>query len=121
MNKYIQKLEAIYPKATHLLKPEWRIKNEQSNQKSTGFCYIAAEALFHMMGGLDSGFRPMCASYEGGTHWWLEKDGIILDPTASQFLPALPPYGLGRRCGFLTGYKKPSKRAVELIGMVKAK
>lgn len=116
----IKKLERAYGKAKHLLRPDWLIANEKSDCKSTGFCYIATEALFYMIGGLDSGYKPVCASYEEGTHWWLEKNGRILDPTLTQYGSEQPPYHLGRRCGFLTGYRKPSRRAAELMRLANA-
>ncbi len=83
-----------------------------------GFCYIASEACWHMLGGFESPWRPVWArDQEGGTHWWLEH--ILtkerLDPTADQYLllGETPPYSQGVRAGFLT--KTPSKRAQILI------
>lgn len=104
------------PQAIRLLRKDWRLINEKSGIPSTGFCYIATEALFYMLGGKDSGLKPVCASYEEGTHWWLvNKKGKILDPTASQYGNDDPPYHLGKGCGFQNGYVKPSKRAQALL------
>jgi hypothetical protein len=79
-----------------------------------GHCYIAAEALWHILG--KDEWKPMCASYidETGmkaTHWWLvhRVTGEIADPTREQYLPDSPPYHLGTGRGFLTQH--PSKRA----------
>lgn len=110
------------PEAKKLLTPRWRAENEAHGAPpSTGFCYIAAEAAYHLL----QNERPkgMCASYlEDGkpsTHWWiLLKNGTIFDPTASQYtgLGESPPYHLGVGKGFLTS--KPSKRAAVLMQMV---
>ena len=99
-----------------LLVGRWKV---QSNPLE-GHCYIAAEALWHLLGKLD--WKPMCASYEdiGGkaTHWWLvnKTNCTIADPTKEQYAPEEPPYHLGRGTGFLT--KNPSKRAQILIDRI---
>lgn len=89
---------------------------------TAGHCYIASEALYHMLGGKESGLKPCngrlwdiqdmgniaCAT-SGIQHWWLEdEDGNIIDATADQFPDGFP-YESGRGRGFLTA--KPSKRA----------
>jgi hypothetical protein len=77
-----------------------------------GHCYVAAEALFHAMGGKEAGLTAYVASYDGCTHWWLQDArGRKYDPTKPQYtdLGLEPPYHLGRAGGFLT--KQPSKRA----------
>jgi hypothetical protein len=112
------------PESKRLLQKNWREENEQSGIHTTGHCYIATESLFHLIGGLDSGYKPYCAAYrEKGqkcTHWWLQNDqGHRLDPTRSQYGKELPPYHLGKKCGFLTGYQKISKRSQILIGLAK--
>lgn len=100
-----------------LLKGRW---TEQTHPLQ-GHCYVAAEALWHMLG--RKGWTPVRASYTDGkgkaTHWWLRNDKTrkILDPTAAQYAPNQPPYALGVGSGFLT--KQPSKRAQELIKRVK--
>lgn len=114
------------PEAKKLLKKEWREENEKSGIHSTGFCYNAAESLFYMIGGLESGYKPFCAVYleEGRrcTHWWLENNsGQRLDPTKSQYGKNKPPYHLGKRCGFLTGYEKISLRSASLMNMAMEK
>lgn len=85
-----------------------------------GNCYVTAEALYHLLGGKDAGWKPMTLRHEGEVHWYLVNVRIenamgyfILDPTASQFL-ARPPYHLGRGRGFLTA--EPSRRAREMMG-----
>lgn len=100
-----------------LLVGRWKV---QTNPLE-GHCYIAAEALWHLLGRRD--WKPCCASYtdEGGraTHWWLvnRKTGRIADPTREQYLPEAPPYHLGKGSGFLT--RQPSKRAKAVISRVK--
>ena len=94
-----------------------------------GNCYVTCEALYHLLGGKKTGWRPAYVKYKGDTHWflaqWIPKypfnpnesgadghQGLILDPTYKQFRN-LPPYHKGKFCGFLT--KKPSKRAKLLM------
>lgn len=124
--EYIEILNSLYKDNISLLKPEWRKRAEESGEPSTGFCYIASEALYYLLGGKEVGLVPQVATaMEGGvklTHWWLKGiDGEILDATARQFLAfgRQPPYHLGRGCGFMTEW--PSRRAWVLIHAVKGK
>lgn len=88
-------------------------------------CYIASEAAYHLLGGKEAGYTPVCGSIPDPvirnsfgdakftTHWWLRrKDGSILDITADQFNYIFP-YEAGRGRGFMT--KQPSVRAQEII------
>jgi hypothetical protein len=103
-----------------LLKPRW--KNQRHPLE--GFCYVAAEAMYHLLGKED--WKPCMASYEdeGGktSHWWLahKTTGRIVDPTHEQFteLGKVPPHHLGKGCGFLT--QQPSKRAQRILDRVYA-
>lgn len=97
-----------------LLSPKYR-KTPQATPLE-GHCYVASEALYHLLGGAQAGLKAFVAGYiENGekyTHWWLtDQNGKILDVTADQYLLVgkKPPYHLGRPIGFLT--KNPSKRA----------
>ena len=81
-----------------------------------GNCYVASEALYHLIGGKKSGWKPMFVKHEGTTHWFLKHyTGHILDLTSGQF-KKWPPYHKAIGCGFLT--KQPSKRAAELIDKI---
>lgn len=75
-----------------------------------GHCYVASEAMWHALGGKDSGFTPAVIRHEGATHWFLRnaRTGDVLDLTADQFSSPVP-YSRGRGCGFLT--RSPSRRA----------
>jgi hypothetical protein len=97
-----------------LLSPAW--KNRATGALS-GHCYVASEAAWHLLGGMDSPWRPCVGRYGDITHWWLECEGRVLDLTAAQF-PNGFDYSTGRKCGFLTS--KPSKRAATLIDRVLA-
>ena len=79
-----------------------------------GHCYVASEALFHLMGGRNSGYVPHQLQHEGASHWFLKNPstGDILDPTAEQF-EAPVPYNNARGKGFMTA--KPSRRAQVVI------
>jgi hypothetical protein len=89
--------------------------------KRRGNCYVTCEALYHLLGGKRSGWKPYTVPHEGDTHWFLGRYylgpgryalKVILDPTKKQFRRA-PDYSKARGRGFLT--KKPSKRARELM------
>ncbi len=100
-----------------LLSKQWR---PFADEYCTGHCYIAAEALYHLIDGADAGLKVFVASYEEGTHWWITNNkGKIFDPTKIQYTAygEQPPYEKGRRGGFLT--KQPSKRAQIVIDRVR--
>jgi hypothetical protein len=95
-----------------------------------GNCYVCVEALYHLLGGKESGWVPHTVRHEGNVHWYLARRlvppgsrggteapvamliRIVLDPTRKQF-KEIPPYHLGRGRGFLT--RRPSKRARALM------
>lgn len=101
--------------------PKWAAKAsaEDAANPMKGHCYVAAEVLFHLLGGKDAGWKPMTLNHDtfpeglpeqGDTHWYLQHaDGRIADPTASQFGAHEVPYDKGKGCGFLT--REPSRRA----------
>jgi hypothetical protein len=104
-----------------LLKGQWK---EKASGGVSGHCYIAAEALFHLLGGKASGYLPTVLSNRtwsvgldpGETHWFLmADDGSVLDPTSGQFDCEIP-YSLGKRTGFLT--RGPSRRARTIMERV---
>lgn len=85
-----------------------------------GNCYVASEALYHILGGKKAGWKPMRSKMLGpdkklDTHWVLKHEsGLIIDASRLQFTnPDKIDYSTFRGAGFLT--KKPSKRAKELI------
>jgi len=105
-----------------LLRPRYR-KQVEANPElhcTFGHCYAASEALWHLLGGMGSDWRPVVGNHpEYGPHWWLVNSaGERLDPTAEQFsdLGTTPPYEHGGKKGFLT--REPSARAAEIIRRV---
>ena len=81
-----------------------------------GHCYVASEALWHLLGGYKSVWRPTFIRHEATPHWFLRgPQGAVLDPTAEQFATPVP-YAEGIGKGFLTG--QPSKRARIVIDRV---
>jgi GNAT superfamily N-acetyltransferase len=104
-----------------LLKPEY-----QGNPNPFhGHCYVATEALWHLLDGDKTGWERMHLATAQGPHWFLQhkKTGVILDPTAEQF-PKRPAYEKAKPKGFTVGPPdydptKPSKRAQTLIDRVK--
>lgn len=116
-----ESVDVIIAKVQRALSPDllsgrWKVQTHPLE----GHCYIAAEALWHLLG--PDEWRPFCASYkdEGGkaTHWWLEHriTGERADPTREQYEPDEPPYHIGKPMRFLT--KAPSKRARIVIDRV---
>src|SRR3954467_5419304 len=79
-------------------------------------CYVASEALYHLLGGGNSGYKPMHTRVNGLSHWWIKSpEGHNIDLTADQFnMPVDYDTGVGK--GFLT--LTPSKRAQILMDRV---
>lgn len=111
-----------------LLTPEWREKNEQSGNPLVGHCYVAAEALFHRLGGRAAGWQSLMLNHTlwpqgcdvGETHWFLKHEsGQIADPTAGQYDGQPIAYHLAKPCGFLT--KDPSRRAKQVLDKIQQK
>lgn len=80
-----------------------------SDDELEGHCYVASEALHHLIPDVS----PQFIWHEGVPHWFLrDADGDVLDATASQFKTPVP-YTEAKGKGFLT--KNPSKRAKVVI------
>jgi hypothetical protein len=105
-------MRAIYfSLSADLLNPYWRSK-AAGEHRTFGHCYVATEALWHLLGGKRSGYQPYVISLpENETHWFLQhKDsGRRLDVTKAQFGKDPIPYEQARCTGFLTVH--PSRRA----------
>ena len=108
-----------------LLNKEWQAKNIASGNPLVGHCYVAAEALFHRLGGKKAGWQSYVLNHkvwpeglaEGETHWFLKhQSGRIADPTELQFDGQPIAYDRGVACGFLT--QKPSKRAQTVLSRI---
>lgn len=104
-----------------LLTDHWKkIVRSKKCHPTTGHCYAASEALYHILGGKKYGYKPAYGKTKNGnTHWWIiDKDENILDVTAEQFyfFNTNPPYDSKTYSGFLT--KQPSKRAQSIINRV---
>ena len=97
-----------------LLLPRYR----GSTNPLAGHCYAASEALYHLLGGKEAGYRPVSLRLSPClVHWWIEgPGGEVLDPTARQFSEPVA-YHKGRGRGFLT--RQPSARADEIIRRIK--
>lgn len=94
-----------------LLKPAYR--RQPNRTPTSGHCYAASEALYHLLGGREAGLVPMVLRHEGGPHWFLRTaHGAFLDPTSDQFTTP-PDHAAGKGCGFLT--RQPSRRAQEIL------
>jgi hypothetical protein len=99
---------------------------------SYGFCSVASEVAWFMLGGAKAGWVAWNArDDDDSTHWWLRHaSGQIYDPTRDQYtrVGKLPPYerGLpGRPGGFMgirvdlqspwPGQRRPGLRAQRLM------
>ena len=97
----------------HRLRPDFRRSRPANASPSWGCCYIAAEAIWHLLGGPASGYRPTFIRHEDAPHWYLTGPaGEVVDPTADQFVTA-PDYTKGVGKGFLT--LAPSARARSIL------
>lgn len=105
LEKAIELMQGKEILTIELLKPLWQQKNIESGINSTGHCYAASEALYHLFGGKDVFTPQMAKDEQGNSHWWLlrKSDGLIIDPTCSQFtkLGLTPPYENGKGKGFM--------------------
>lgn len=104
-----------------LVRPKYRGHPENP---MFGHCYVASEALFHLLGGRATNYRPYHGKDDtGDTHWWLEDTvtGFRYDVTADQYfiVGKKPPYDAGRMGTFLT--KEPSKRARVVMDRINLK
>lgn len=112
-------LQIVSVLSPDLLKPKYRFMDDPANP-TAGHCYHAAEALWHLLGGKASGWRPQVYREDDGvTHWWLRHaGGKIADPTAAQYQGEPLPYarGLGKACGFMTRLpSRPAKIIIERV------
>lgn len=97
-----------------------------------GFCSIASEAAWFLLGGKEAGWVAYNArDTDNSTHWWLEHtSGLRFDPTADQYyrVGTVPPYerGIPGRPGGFMGMRRdeqsvwgngrrPGLRAAELL------
>lgn len=113
---FFQIIESIKRNLTNdLRKPKYR----KSKNYLTGHCYVATEALYHLIQQepVEYGFVPYCMRVGNDTHWFLMNwRGKVIDITAEQFSKP-PDYSKATRKAFLT--KQPSKRARILMSRVK--
>ena len=105
-------LQAMLPHlAPELLAPAWRSGWSAANP-TRGFCSVASEAAWFLLGGGAGGWLPCVGRDDsGGTHWWLEAcdGGMRIDPTADQYFSrgATPPYARGHHGTFMGQRRDP--------------
>jgi len=107
-----------------LLKGSYKNSNPQNY---SGYCYVATEAFYWMMGGPQSEYYPCVLGHKdwpegldkGKTHWFLKnrKTGKVVDITKEQFdLPI--PYNRGISNGMMNYPVGGSKRCRILIDRI---
>lgn len=73
---------------------QWTTENP-----TAGFCSVASEAAWFLLGGKQAGWVAHHArDLDGSTHWWLmHETGVRFDPTADQYrcVGKVPPYERG--------------------------
>lgn len=119
-----------------LLRPPYDAQWTAENP-TAGFCSVASEAAWFVLGGKEGGWVAHAArDTDGSTHWWLmHESGCRYDPTADQYYLAgkTPPYERGIKsipCGFMGvrrdvnspwgTERKPSLRAQALLERMQA-
>lgn len=115
----IKKIQSVL--TPDLLKGMWA---KQFDNPMAGHCYAATEALYWILGGPNSDWKPYVLSHrvwpggldEGETHWFLRNSkGDILDPTKEQFEDVEIDYDSGIPNGMMNYPVGGSKRAKEII------
>jgi hypothetical protein len=99
-----------------LLLPAFR---DRPGNPMFGFCRVATEALYHLLGGKEAGYMPRTADDHicGCTHWWLRNPaGEIIDPTVEQYadFQREPPYRFGRSV-VIRGVSKRAKIVLDRL------
>ena len=109
-----------------LLKGIWK-KDDPKNY--SGYCYVATEALYWMLGGPKSDYYPYVLGNKdwpeglnpGETHWFLKnKSDKVIDPTKEQFGELVVPYNKGKANGMMNYPVGGSKRCKILIDRIKS-
>jgi hypothetical protein len=99
------------------LKPQYRLPKRHPLH---GHCYVAAQSLYHGLGGEKAGYEVFRMDHEGSSHWFLKNpQGRVLDPTASQFRNK-PDYSKAQRAAFLhtqAGISQRSQKFLEAISL----
>ena len=75
---------------------KWRALSEKETNAVAGHCYVAAEALYHLLGGKDQGWVPHYLNHKvwptgldpEETHWFIRntRNGQVLDPPLRNLL-----------------------------------
>lgn len=117
-----------------LLLPQFR-KEWSPTNPTAGFCSVASEAAWFVLGGSSQGWSAYTARDQNNTvHWWLQHtSGLVFDPTSEQYTSQnIPlPYQTSapiKACGFMGvrqdpgnewGFeRKPSHRAQKLLNTI---
>jgi len=93
-----RELAAMHMVQVHLStnRPAYGLKKKYHGHAHSlgGYCSKAAEAVFEILGGHEAGYTLHSGKDEGGTHWWVQRGDVILDPTAEQYTSQgkSPPY-----------------------------
>jgi hypothetical protein len=91
-----------------------------------GYCYILAEAYYHLRGDRESELQPTLHGRGNEGHWWLQEPGDSGDPEDVRIVDLIAesgervrPYENGKRSQFRT--RSPSQRADAVMRRAQAK
>ena len=115
----LTEIKEISKKIVANLSDDLRKAKYRKNKNSlAGHCYVATEALYHLLNGKEKIWKPRWVKHENDTHWYIQniQTKQIIDLTRKQFKTKVP-YRNGIGCGFLT--KEPSKRTKTLLLRIK--
>lgn len=116
LNQIINKVRSVL--TNDLRKKRYR----QLKNPVAGHCYIASEAVYHLLGPAKANYVPCWLKVGNDTHIYLKNrlTGAVVDPTKDQF-PHTLDYTKGKPFGWMGPYgnKVPSKRTQVVLERVK--
>jgi len=87
--------------------------------KFYGHCYHSTQALYYLMD--TDRLVPMSGKdYRGESHWWLQDENKIYDPTVNQYVDKgqIPPYNKGKKSKWYGWKQRPHQITLELMKRV---
>ena len=74
----------------------------------SGACLGTSAVLAFVLGEYGIGTEAVSGTYRGESHWWLEADGLIIDPTRPQFDDGSPVLIAGEDDAYAAGTRYAS-------------
>lgn len=106
-----QLTESVKAALTDDVRPQDRPRQEGTHELR-GHCYVAAQALYFLLGGKEAGYEFRRLVHEDVSHFFVRSpSGANLDPTAEQFKTPIP-YDNSKRSGL---WGKPRVATVVVV------